>query len=238
MKLMQQTQNCNMNRPEVNDTFLLNDWNQNINTLDEVLAPEFEDYEPNEEGSTTIPDTTTALAGIKSKTKIADLFKNIKAFCKGYCTLGMIVDNCVTNNSNLPLAASQGKALMDLYTQLNSNVVLWSGKLTFEEDKAIILNDSISKYRYLDFYADLSGLKPITRFPSTNTYFEMQILNTPNNLTSLGLYYDEIRVNKVSNTKLQIHNDSWVELRVEGSTASITKQRSAAYIYKIVGRWV
>ena len=152
MKLMQQTQNCNMNRPEVNDTFLLNDWNQNINTLDEVLAPEFEDYEPNEEGSTTIlPDTTTALAGIKSKTKIADLFKNIKAFCKGYCTLGMIVDNCVTNNSNLPLAASQGKALMDLYTQLNSNVVLWSGKLTFEEDKAIILNDSISKYRYLDF---------------------------------------------------------------------------------------
>ena len=56
----------------------------------------------------------------------------------------------------------------------------------------------------------------------------MQILNTPNNLTSLGLYYDEIRVNKVSNTKLQNHNDSWVELRVEGSTASQTKQSSAA----------
>ena len=122
---MQQTQNYNMNRPEVNDTFSLNDWNQNINTLDEVLAPEFEDYEPNEEGSTTIlPDTTTALAGIKSKTKIADLFKNIKAFCKGCCTLGMLVDNCVTNNSNLPLAASQGKALMDLYTQLNSNMLV------------------------------------------------------------------------------------------------------------------
>lgn len=237
---MQQTQNYNMNRPEVNDTFSLNDWNQNINTLDEVLAPEFEDYEPNEEGSTTIlPDTTTALAGIKSKTKIADLFKNIKAFCKGCCTLGMLVDNCVTNNSNLPLAASQGKALMDLYTQLNSNVVLWSGNLTFEEDKVITLSDSISKYRYLDFYTDLSGVKPIATFLSTNTYFEMQLLNTANNLTSLGLYYNEIRLNKLSDTKLQIHNDSWVELKLEGPTIAMKKEKSTvAYIYKIIGRKV
>lgn len=148
---MQQTQNYNMNRPEVNDTFSLNDWNQNINTLDEVLAPEFEDYEPNEEGSTTIPDTTTALAGIKSKTKIADLFKNIKAFCKGCCTLGMLVDNCVTNNSNLPLAASQGKALMDLYTQLNSNLSKKKIEFTFADGVTHQAGDSyvIGKVAYI-----------------------------------------------------------------------------------------
>lgn len=39
----------------------------------------------------------------------------------GVCLLGHIVNNCVTNNPNLPLSAAQGKALMDLYTVLNTN---------------------------------------------------------------------------------------------------------------------
>ena len=33
----------------------------------------------------------------------------------------MIVNNCVTDNAKLPLSAAQGKALMDLYTKLNSD---------------------------------------------------------------------------------------------------------------------
>lgn len=116
---------------------------------------------------------------------------------------------------------------------------MWSGNLTFEEDKVITLSDSISKYRYLDFYTDLSGVKPIATFLSTNTYFEMQLLNTANNLTSLGLYYNEIRLNKLSDTKLQIHNDSWIELKLEGPTIAMKKEKSTvAYIYKIIGRKV
>ena len=40
----------------------------------------------------------------------------------GVCLIGQIVNNCVTNNAKLPLSAAQGKALMDLYTVLNTNL--------------------------------------------------------------------------------------------------------------------
>ena len=35
---------------------------------------------------------------------------------------GQIVNNCMSDATNLPLAAAQGKALMELYTQLNSDL--------------------------------------------------------------------------------------------------------------------
>ena len=38
--------------------------------------------------------------------------------------IGHIVNNCVTNNPNLPLSAAQGKVLMDLYTRLNGEFEL------------------------------------------------------------------------------------------------------------------
>ncbi|PKB52287.1 hypothetical protein CRH03_25440 [Clostridium sp. HMb25] len=51
--------------------------------------------------------------------KFVEDFKNIKT---GLLTVGMLVNNCVTNNANLPLSAAQGKVLMDLYTQLNGEI--------------------------------------------------------------------------------------------------------------------
>ncbi len=84
-------------------------------TLD---APTFEDYT----GETEVPAAAAALENIRSKGKVSTLFSNIKAFCKGCCTLAMIVDNCVTDNAGLPLSAAQGKALMDLINQTNSNL--------------------------------------------------------------------------------------------------------------------
>lgn len=114
---MKQSTNYNMNKPDPNDMFSLEHWNQNTDKIDETLAPTFEDYT----GETPVPTTDEALKNIKSKTKLSILMQNIKAFCKGCCTLGMLVDNCVTNNNNLPLAASQGKILMDQITSLNSD---------------------------------------------------------------------------------------------------------------------
>lgn len=52
--------------------------------------------------------------------KIAKFFGDIKNWMTGVCLIGSIVNNCVTNNANLPLSAAQGKALMDLYTVLNA----------------------------------------------------------------------------------------------------------------------
>ncbi len=115
---MKQSTNYNMNKPDPNDMFSLEHWNQNTDKIDETLAPTFEDYT----GETPVPTTDEALKNIKSKTKLSILMQNIKAFCKGCCTLGMLVDNCVTNNNNLPLAASQGKILMDQITSLNSDI--------------------------------------------------------------------------------------------------------------------
>ena len=124
---MKQSTNYNMNKPDPNDMFSLEHWNQNTDKIDETLAPTFEDYT----GETPVPTTDEALKNIKSKTKLSILMQNIKAFCKGCCTLGMLVDNCVTNNNNLPLAASQGKILMDQITSLNSDLGYY---ITSEDD--------------------------------------------------------------------------------------------------------
>ena len=37
--------------------------------------------------------------------------------------IGHIVNNCVTDNPNLPLSAAQGKALMDAVNVLNTNQI-------------------------------------------------------------------------------------------------------------------
>lgn len=62
----------------------------------------------------------------KAKTrwgKVKKFGDDFKAWMTGVCLLGHIVNNCVTNNPNLPLSAAQGKALMDLYTVLNTKAL-------------------------------------------------------------------------------------------------------------------
>lgn len=54
--------------------------------------------------------------------KIKKFFEDIRNATTGACFIGSIVNNCVTNNAKLPLSAAQGKALMDLYTELNSDL--------------------------------------------------------------------------------------------------------------------
>ena len=60
-------------------------------------------------------DTPKTLLG---KTK--KFFESIKNWMTGVCLLGHIVNNCVTDRSDLPLSAAQGKALMDAITVLNT----------------------------------------------------------------------------------------------------------------------
>lgn len=116
---MQYTTNCNLKKPEGSDPVSIQEINDNSDIVDTELGkldkPTFEDYT----GSTPVPSAATALAGIKSKTKISTLFSNIKAFCKGCCTLAMIVDNCVTDRADLPGSARQLKALQEQLASLN-----------------------------------------------------------------------------------------------------------------------
>ena len=121
------TTNYSFKKPDESDFYDVQDQNGNWDMADEALksldTPTFEDYT----GSTPVPAANTAIDGIKSKTKLSALMSNIKAAFKGACLIGHIVNNCVTNNPNLPLSAAQGKVLMDLYTQLNGEMV--NGKL-------------------------------------------------------------------------------------------------------------
>ncbi|WP_347139059.1 hypothetical protein [[Clostridium] symbiosum] len=117
------TTNYSFKKPDESDFYDVQDQNGNWDMADEALksldTPTFEDYT----GSTPVPAANTAIDGIKSKTKLSALMSNIKAAFKGACLIGHIVNNCVTNNPNLPLSAAQGKVLMDLYTQLNGDLI-------------------------------------------------------------------------------------------------------------------
>ncbi|MBC5712517.1 hypothetical protein H8S75_31950 [Hungatella sp. L12] len=116
------TANYNFKKPDESDFYSVQDQNNNWDKADTALknldTPTFEDYS----GSTTVPDAATAINNIKSKGKLSTILSNMKAAFKGVCLIGQIVNNCVTNNSKLPLSAAQGKELMDLYTVLNSNL--------------------------------------------------------------------------------------------------------------------
>ncbi|WP_373264981.1 hypothetical protein [Hungatella hathewayi] len=116
------TTNFNFKKPDESDFYSVQDQNNNWDKADAALkdldTPTFEDYS----GSTTVPDAATAINSIRSKGKLSTILSNMKAAFKGACLIGQIVNNCVTNNAKLPLSAAQGKALMDLYTQLNSDL--------------------------------------------------------------------------------------------------------------------
>ena len=73
-------------------------------------------------GDASAPEAVTAIEALKSKSKIGVLLSNIKAAFKGACLIGHIVNNCVTDNPNLPLSAAQGKALQDALTVLNNEL--------------------------------------------------------------------------------------------------------------------
>ena len=50
-------------------------------------------------------------------------FRNLKAGFKFVLHAGQLVNNCTSEAEDLPLAAKQGKVLMDLYTQLYSDII-------------------------------------------------------------------------------------------------------------------
>ena len=117
------TTNYSFKKPDESDFYDVQDQNDNWDKADSALkdldTPTFEDYT----GSTSVPAASTAIDGIKNKAKLSTLLSNIKAAFKGACLIGHIVNNCVTNNPNLPLSAAQGKVLMDLYTRLNGEMI-------------------------------------------------------------------------------------------------------------------
>lgn len=118
------TDNFGFKKPDESDFYDVQDQNNNWDIADRELEklnnPTFEDYI----GDASAPEAVTAIEALKSKSKIGTLLSNIKAAFKGACLIGHIVNNCVTDNPNLPLSAAQGKALQDQLATLNSNLMI------------------------------------------------------------------------------------------------------------------
>ena len=144
------TKNFNFKKPDESDFYSIQDQNGNWDLADEELQklnePAFEDYTT----GTSVPPAATALEALKSKIKLPVWMSNVVAFCKGCCTLAMIVNNCVSSDADKPLAAAQGKVLQDQLTKLYSDLTISDAKMAVERNSKgvyLMLRNKITNNR-------------------------------------------------------------------------------------------
>lgn len=125
-----------------------------VQDIMDIETPEFDDS-GTVEGISSFP---SFLETMKSKMNFFQFFRNLKAGLQFVLHAGQIVNNCVTDNSSLPLSAAQGKVLKDLYTQLYSdtNVITANYKkgTTFLDNIGSL--SSASQLTHSGFYAFLT----------------------------------------------------------------------------------
>lgn len=133
---MQLTPNYKLKKPEGADPVDILDLNDNADIIDAEFKkrPVASGGDVSEMTVKTLETITTEfpvpVAGESTKTflgKVKKFFEDTKNWMTGVCLIGSIVNNCVTDNARLPLSAAQGKALMDLYTVLNTKKVEMPG---------------------------------------------------------------------------------------------------------------
>lgn len=111
------TEKYGLRTPSQNNFFDVKDVSENMEKLENALT-EFDDSGTVEDIK-SFPDFLTKLV---TGNKLAVTIRNLKAGLQFVLHAGQIVNNCVTDNAGLPLSAAQGKALMDKYTQLYSDL--------------------------------------------------------------------------------------------------------------------
>ncbi len=110
------TPNYEFEKPEQNDFYDVDVQNRNWDKAETALT-EFDDAGSVDEIK-SFPDF---LKKFVTGNKLAVTMRNLKAGLQFVLHAGQIVNNCVTDNVELPLSAAQGKVLKDLYTQLYSD---------------------------------------------------------------------------------------------------------------------
>ena len=106
-----------LRRKEDNDFYDFDDLNENWDKVENALT-EFDDS-GSVDGITSFTEMLTRLV---TGNKLAVTLRNLKAGLQFVLHTGSIVNNCVTDNPNLPLSAAQGKALQDALTKLNGDL--------------------------------------------------------------------------------------------------------------------
>ncbi len=126
----------------------------------EIENPEFDDS-GTVEGISSFPDFLNL---VKSKMNFFQFFRNFKAGMQFVLHAGQIVNNCVTDNAGLPLSAAQGKALMDKYTQLYSDMSSIFTLDKYPYDSILHVDSTVHGFYSCDM--DLKDL-PVTRYGMT-----------------------------------------------------------------------
>lgn len=153
------TSNYEFNKPEQNDFYDVDVQNENWDKVDEELS-EFDDSGVTEDIK-SFPDF---LSKFVTGNKVAITLRNLKAGLQFVLHAGQIVNNCVTDNTGLPLSAAQGKVLKDLIDTTNNN-------LSNKADKT-----SLSSYA-LKSDLDSSKLKSMTFTARSDEYAQITIGN-------------------------------------------------------------
>lgn len=112
-----------LRKKEENDFYNVEDFNNNMDTLETALT-EFDDT-GTAEGVTSFPEMLTKLV---TGNKLAVTLKNLKAGLQFVLHAGSIVNNCVTDNANLPVSAAMAKSLQDQINQANSDLTVLNAK--------------------------------------------------------------------------------------------------------------
>ena len=124
----------------------------------DIQNPTFDDSGTSEEIS-SFPEF---LDTVKSKMNFFQFFRNLKSGLQFVLHVGSIVNNCVTDNPNLPLSAAQGKALQDALTVLNNELKETCSNITILKAQSLIVTTNASG----DFELDKST-KDITIISAT-----------------------------------------------------------------------
>ena len=180
--------------------------------VEEIEKPTFEDYT----GDTSVPAASAAIEEMKSKSKLGVLLSNIKAAFKGACLIGHIVNNCVTDRSDLPLSAAQGKALMDAVNVLNTKV----GSYTNEYEK--FTETVLGKYVQYSFYG-----RPWTfsKLPVPNGNSDLSFV-----VSLVGTKISIAHMNIATDGTVALYDQNWNEISI---SSDILIRGTIGYYLKI-----
>lgn len=115
---MEKTPKYEFGKPDQNDFYDVDVFNNNMEKVETAMT-EFDDTGTVAEIK-SFPEMLTKLV---TGNKLAVTLRNLKAGLQFVLHAGSIVNNCVTDNPNLPLSAAQGKALMDAVNVLNTKTI-------------------------------------------------------------------------------------------------------------------
>lgn len=187
------TSNYEFNKPEQNDFYDVDVQNENWDKVDEELS-EFDDSGVTEDIK-SFPDF---LSKFVTGNKVAITLRNLKAGLQFVLHAGQIVNNCVTDNTGLPLSAAQGKALKDLIDTTNNNLSKLNGKMlgsNYVMNYSDFSDLSVNVYSVETFATTPSGNAPennvgdfrITRLGMNNSKYNTFILTSPRYKTSVSM---------------------------------------------------